>query len=339
MIVAMLLVGCTSAAVVSPPAPPVDWRAFDARRPVDAGPGAPTAKERAAAYAYVGAMSSRNLAALGPMLDVGAHFMSPAFGDARGRDGVVRAHEALFGGFDDRQLDVSRVWRTDSTQMIEWTFRGVFERPFGRMTPTHEPARFRGLTILWTSDDGAITDIHVYFDESAILVRSDAGAGSGADGVGPSADTGTMDGGDGPRFFDQAGSLTERLDLECVRASLDALEQNRERDYLSATTDDVELFPGGPEKSVRGKEALAGYVRALHKSIGQLDTTIENAWAIGDFVIVEYDMAGELVGPIGNVPADGRVIRLHVVDVVELAGARMKRIWRYDDPAELRPNR
>ena len=70
--------------------------------------------------------------------------------------------------------------------------------------------------------------------------------------------------------------LAERLDLECVRASLDALEQNRDKDYLSAATDDVELFPGGREKVVRGKDGLLGFIRALHKSIGQLDTTIEN---------------------------------------------------------------
>ena len=98
-------------------------------------------KERAVVEAYVGAVSSRNLAALGPMLDVGAHFMSPAFGDARGREGVVHAHEALFGAFEDRQLDVSRVWRTDSAQMVEWTFRGVLDRPFGRMPASHEPAQ------------------------------------------------------------------------------------------------------------------------------------------------------------------------------------------------------
>lgn len=333
--VAMLLVGCTSAAVVSPPAPPVDWQAFDARRTVDAGPGGPTAKERAAAEAYVGALSSRNLEALGPMLDSGAHFMFPGFGGARGREAVVRAHQALFGAFEDRQLDVSRVWRTDDAQMIEWTFRGVLERPFGRIAPTHEPSRFRGLTLLWTNDDGAITDIHTYFDESAIGDRSDAGA-AGGEAEAPAAQA---DGGDGPQFFERSGSLTERLDLECVRSSLDALEQNRDADYVSSATDDVELFPGGREKALRGKDALLGYVRALHKSIRQLDTTIENVWAIADFVIVEYEMAGEQVGPIGGVPADGRVVSLHVADVVQLTSGRMNRIWRYDDPAELRPDR
>jgi hypothetical protein len=335
MIVTMLLVGCTSAALVSPPAPPVDWQAFDARRPIDASPGGPTARERAAAEAYVRVLSSGNLAALGPMLDAGANFMFPGFGGARGREAVVRAHEDIFGAFDDRQLDVSRVWRTDSTQTIEWTFRGVLERPFGRVRPTHEPSAFRGLTLLWTNDDGAIIDIHTYFDESAIRGRGDAGLSADE----ASAPATPADGGDGPQFFDQSGSLAERLDLECVRSSLDALEQNRDGDYVSSATDDVELFPGGRGKALHGKEALLGYVRALHKSIGQLDTTIENVWAIADFVIVEYDMSGEQVGPIGGIPADGRVIRLHVADVVELRSSRMKRIWRYDDPAELRPDR
>ena len=197
------------------------------------------------------------------------------------RGGGAGLHEDLFGAFEDRQLDVSRVWRTGTAQMIEWTFRGVLERLVGPVAPNHRAARFRGLTILWTNDDGAITDVHVYFDEGAIVTGSDAGAAAVPDGEGLGGAS-AADGG-GPQFFDQSGSLAERLDLECVRASLDALEQNRDADYLSATTDDVELFPGGREKAVRGKEALLAYVRGLHKSIRQLDTTIENVWAIADF--------------------------------------------------------
>ncbi len=338
----MLLIGCTTGAVVSPPPAPVDWHAFDVRRSVDGAAGAPTPKERAIAERYAGALSSDGFAGLGAMLDPAAHFVFPGAADAQGRDAVVRAHEALFGAFDSRVVALTRVWRTDSTQVLEWTFRGKGDRPFGGAPATHAAVDFPGLTILWTKDEGLISDLHVYFDVASLegQLRPGSGGAPSAVDAGPLASAGLAVPTPGvlpeARVFEQIGSGQEQRNVASVRSVLDALEQNREADYLAAMSDDVELTRTARAKPLRGKADLLAHFRAMHAAIRMLDTTVENAWGVGDFAIVEYALAGEQRGPVDGIPARrDAVIRLHVVDVVRLEGGKVASIWRYDNPKEL----
>jgi hypothetical protein len=74
----------------------------------------------------------------------------------------------------------------------------------------------------------------------------------------------------------------------------------------------------------------------MHKAIGQLDTTVDNAWGVGPFSIVEYSIAGEQLASIGWVPAQrDKVIRLQLVDICETTGGKVARVWRYDNPVQI----
>src|SRR5215510_14397449 len=97
-----------------PPPPPVDWQSLERRPPSDTSTEKATEKERAAAELYAKALTT-DFAQLAAMLDEDAHF---SFGDrdTRGRDRVVRAHDELFGAFDQRRFALSRVLRTDRSQ-------------------------------------------------------------------------------------------------------------------------------------------------------------------------------------------------------------------------------
>ena len=51
---------------------------------------------------------------------------------------------------------------------------------------------------------------------------------------------------------------------------------------------------------------------------------------------MEYSITGEQLAPIGWVPLQrDRVVRLHAVDVNEVRNAKIARVWRYDNPAEM----
>src|SRR5258706_13210388 len=118
---------CSAGTVGPPPAPPVDWHAFDVHRPKPATT-TPTAKERALAEGYALALASPGEAQLASRLDDDAHFAFPGMADARGREQVVKAHELLFGPFDERRVTTTRVWHTDSIQTLEWVLTGVHVR-------------------------------------------------------------------------------------------------------------------------------------------------------------------------------------------------------------------
>jgi ketosteroid isomerase-like protein len=326
-----LLVACSGETVAQPPPAPVDWRSLQARPSVDAGAHTPTAKERAVAESYTAALESPGFGQLAAGLDDDARLAFPGMNDAHGRDAVIRAHDLLFGAFDQRKFATSRVWRTDSQQSVEWTMTGTQAHDWMGVTAAHKAVACKGLTILWTKDDGSITDVHVYFDVAVVKAQLGAGPKELVNLPRPSA----VEAAAGPQVFEQTGAPGENDNVASVRASLDAFENNNLPGYLAAMTDDVEVYVSERAQPLRGKDDARAYYRTMHKAIGQLDTTIANAWGIAQFAVVEYDIAGEQLGPIGWIPARrDNVVRFHVVDVVEVRDGKIARVWRYDNPAE-----
>jgi ketosteroid isomerase-like protein len=248
----------------------------------------------------------------------------------------VRAHEGLFGAFDGRRFALTRVWRTAGAQAVEWTMSGVQARDWMTVAAIQKPVTFKGITLVWTKDDGTISEVHVYFDVAT--VKAQLGAGP-LDAKAPppkelaSLPAPAMPSGP-PEFFDQGTQAAENVAV--VRTALDALENTDENAYVDQMTEDGEIHSLERAEPLRGKEERRAYFHMLHKSIAQLDTTIANGWSVGPYAIVEYWIAGDQIAPIGWAPVQrDRVVRLHVVDVDEIRNGKIARVWRYDNPAEI----
>jgi hypothetical protein len=332
------LAACSAERVAQPPPPPVDWQSF-VRASADAGPSVPTAKESTVAEQYAQALSTPEGTKLGALFDDDAHFAFPGREDAQGRDAVVREHGVLFGSFEPRRFATSRIWRTASQQMAEWTMSGVQAREWLGLPATQKPVSIRGITLLWTKDDGRISDCHVYFDVAAVRVL----LGSPPDGRSASAAAtkrGELSGVTAPSTPSGPPQYIDRkeADLDNVatmRGALDALESN-EGAYVDALTDDVEVHTLERAEPARGKEEARAYFKAMHKAIAQLDTTMRNGWNVAQFGIVEYTIEGEQRGSLGWIPPQhDAVIRLHVVDVDEIRDGKIARVWRFDNPSEV----
>ena len=135
--------------------------------------------------------------------------------------------------------------------------------------------------------------------------------------------------------YEQAANPEETANVAQVRTMLDALENNVSA-YLASMSDDIEVSTLERLQPARGKEDARAYYKALHKTVGELDTSIRNAWGIGQFVIVEYLIMGEQRGPIGWIPVQhDTVLKLTVVDVMEMRERKIARAWRYDNPSEI----
>jgi ketosteroid isomerase-like protein len=326
----LLVAGCSAETVAQPPPPPVNWSALAPRPLPEAGADFVSARERELPSTYAAALGSEKLAQLGPMLDDDAHFASPGMEDGHGKGSVVHAHEALFGAFDQRKVTVGRVLRTPTQQTIEWTMNATHARDWMGVAATHKPVAFKGATLLWTKDDGSVADVHVYVDVA--VVKAQLGVGPKELLALPPATPPTAP----PQVIEKTGSGEEDMNLRAVRASLEALESNDEAAYLSTMADDVEVNTAERVAPAHGKADAKAYFKAMHKAIGQLDTTADSAIGIGSFVVVEYSIAGEQMGPVGWIPAQrDKVIRLQTVDVVEVHAGKLARIWRYDDPAQI----
>lgn len=324
VVASLLVVACSSETVARPPPPPVNWQSLEARpAAVDAGRLTATNKERVAGDAYLKALASPGCTALGHLLDDDVHFAFAGYNDVHGRETVIRVHDGRLGAFEGRTFVATRGFLTDNSHAIEWTMTGTHNA-------THQPVTIRGLTLLWTKDDGSLSDIHLYFDEA--LVNAQLGTGPKAlFGLSvPSAPSSPA------QSFEQARSLEEGTNVATVRASLEAFEEKAEAAYLATMTDDVEVSTLESAKPARGKNEARGYFRAMHKAIAQLDTGIDNIWGFNTFVVVEYHVVGEQRGPLGFVPAQkDNLLKLSVVDVIEMQGGKIARVWRYDNPFQI----
>ncbi|HXX68887.1 MAG TPA: nuclear transport factor 2 family protein [Polyangiaceae bacterium] len=192
------------------------------------------------------------------------------------------------------------------------------------MSPTRRAVAFDRFAVLATRQDGAVSDLHVYFDVASVeaeLGRSASdphAASSAASPAGP------------PQVAWQSGSSDEMHNAAVVCRWLDAVDSIDRAAYLACLSEDVELTTPQSPQPARGKEAAAKGFEAIHRQLAELETRIDAVWAIGDFVAVEYSITGEQTAPIGWVPlARDRVVRLQVADVAELHDGRITRVWRY----------
>ncbi len=329
MLTAILELACSEERVAPPPAPPVNWNPPRMSLAQRTGPVSATAMEHAVEAAYMKALSEPSFDQLGRLFDEDAHFAFTSTSDAHGRSRIVAAHDALFGAFDQRKFTTSRVWFTDSSQVLEWTMTGVQARNWMGISAANKPVAIKGLSLIWTKDDGSITDVHIYFDVAVVKAQLGVGVESLLGLPLPQLSAGAR------QDCEQTGGPEETANVARVHTLLDALENNMSA-YLAAMSDDVEVSTLERSQPARGKEDARAYYKAMHKAVGELDTSIRNAWGIGPFVIAEYFIMGEQRGSLGWIPVQhDTVLKLTVVDVMEMRERKIARVWRYDNPSEI----
>jgi hypothetical protein len=321
---------CSSETVAMWPPPPVHFMAGPGVASTSS-PVTPTDKERGLADAYLKALSSPGFVGLDSIVDEQGRIALGAR-NTHGRERVLKVHEDAFGAFDQRHFFTNRVWLTDSThpldaQAFEWTMTGVQARVWLGIAPTLKPVVIKGLTLIWTNDDGIISDLHVYFDEGMVRAQLGSGPPELQKLPLPSADAGTHE------VFERTGTAEENANVGVARAMIQALEADKESDFMSTLDDNVQVFTSDHAEPTRGKNAARQYFRTLRGSIHHLDTVVENAWGTGSFAVVEYAITGLQQAPLPRVTfAADRPLHTQFVDIAELKGGRMVRIWRYSDP-------
>jgi hypothetical protein len=107
-------------------------------------------------------------------------------------------------------------------------------------------------------------------------------------------------------------------------------------------SDGAEIYTLQSPQPLRAPDDVRKYFRATHKAIGQLDTIVNNSWGVAEFAVVEYDLDGEQLGPfswiplLANAPSrNTQVAHFDLVDVCEIRGGKIARIWRYDTPGQM----
>jgi ketosteroid isomerase-like protein len=319
----VIAMACSPEAVTRPPPPPVNWASLEARPPADAAVASVTQQERAIAALYLKALSTSDNAALGGLFADEVHFTMAGRETTAvyGRAAVTTAHEQLFTGVQPRAFAATRVLLTDRSQSIEWTLTG-------KDRATGKPIGIRGATLITTSDDGTLSDLHLYFDQALLQAQV-----SGQPAVLAALPLATAPSSP-PLVVEQANSADERSAVTAVTRWFDDLDQN-ENAYANTATDDIEITTQQSAAPATGKRALRAYFEMMHRTISGLDSQLDNAVGIGPFVIVTYHIVGTQRAKYLYVPVKDPVIKLYLLDVIELHNGKIARLWRYEDPIQI----
>ena len=140
----------------------------------------------------------------------------------------------------------------------------------GASRPTHKAVVIKGLTLLWTKDDGSITDVHIYFDVAV------AKASSGSDRRSSSRCPAHRQPPGPPQVYEQAGTPDEKTSVRSRGRRSTPSRTTTRRPTSTRRPTTRSLHARARAARARARTPRGRTSRRCDKSIGQLDTTIDN---------------------------------------------------------------
>jgi ketosteroid isomerase-like protein len=99
------------------------------------------------------------------------------------------------------------------------------------------------------------------------------------------------------------------------------------------TTDFVVWGSDSPAEGGRGPEYVKEDATALRAAF-TIDLTHDLIVAEDDKVVIHWTLRGEHVGPLGEMAATNKKVRVSGIDIFRIAGDRLAELWQYwDQPA------
>jgi hypothetical protein len=339
------LAGCGSSDVNQPSPPPVDPRIYQQAALRAAVPQRSAFEtERESIEAFGRALTSGETKAIAPLVDPDGDFSFPGMQEVSDRDGMVKALDDLFGAFSGRKYAASRVFQVGETAIVEWAMLAVHSGDWMGVKATQKSVGIKGITLYTFNLNGLINDVHVYFDVGAVLAQLGAGP-KGVEVPAPPTLAAT------PMVVVAGGTPEEKSHVITVNASWDALESKNEAGYLAPMADTIEVLRLDKTAPQIGKEGRKRFFQRITHGLSSLTQTPLNAWGIGPYVVEEYSITGVHSGKLTEGPPSGHAVRLHAVDVSEIAdtgaglgdggaagapsSAKIVRTWTYSNSLEL----
>ncbi|MFJ8197826.1 ester cyclase [Streptomyces sp. NPDC096152] len=115
---------------------------------------------------------------------------------------------------------------------------------------------------------------------------------------------------------------------------------NRDYDSIAgAVAPDCTLIDEGSGRTLEGPEGFTQLAKALFEAMPDGKFTLDHLTAQGDTVVIEYTGSGTQTGDlrlnVGTVPATGRPVTVHAVDVYEVKNGKVQEARAYLDSGSI----
>lgn len=126
---------------------------------------------------------------------------------------------------------------------------------------------------------------------------------------------------------------------ELIRSSYDAWN-NRDFDFMEEhVLPDVTMTMMGSGQVLQGMDGVRTYGEQWAQAFPDGTATVDTLIAQGDHVVVEFTgrgtHTGTLTTPMGDIPATGRSVTLHFLDIYEFSGDKVRAQRTYLDTGSL----
>ncbi len=305
-------------ATMAPPPPPPT-----AETPLPPPPKPPMADMQKAALATAAAaLNGHDASKLASCYADGAVIRVAGLNEVNGKDEIVKNMQEWFDTFSNVKVGFSHVWIVGDVVVAEWVLTGTYTGDLFGVKGKDQPIGHLGLSVLWFDQDGHVKEEHRYGDLGAVMQQVTKKTGPALPTL-PS----TLE------MQVATGSADETSRLDLAKSVYGTIEKKSEADFVSKLTDDVEYE--GHLGKVKGKAEAKKFFQALTHGFSDARFDVSNAWAAGDFAIVEYTLNGVNKGPLLGTPPTGRPISVHAVDVVKIADGKIARASTYSNGLEL----
>ncbi|AKU93900.1 hypothetical protein AKJ09_00564 [Labilithrix luteola] len=243
---------------------------------------------------------------------------------ARGRDSIEARYRRSFDAFSDFTAAPSRIFVTGDVAIVEWSWRGTHTGDLGPAKATHEPTGAAAVDVLWFAADGRVEVLHSYCDWNTVLAH----VGASPARVRPIPDLATR-----PLIVTNGGEA-EPQNLAMARTMLGAWEKKSVSDFVQHLADDETWDDLTQAETIRGKPASKQLFADWIKAFPDAKTDTMNAWAIGDFVIVEGTFSGTHQGAFAGIPPTKKSLHVHGIDILQFDDGKIVKGWSYTNGLE-----
>ncbi len=240
-----------------------------------------------------------------------------------GREALEKSHTRLFTDVPDVAYGIVRVLMKGDQAAMEWIANGTNT---GGEKPTGKKAGFRAATIMWFDADGNIKQSHSYVDGATIAMQMGKLPGK------PRAIP-VMPSGDAPWVM--ATPADDALADKAKAMWPTSWPKHDKKAYDASITDDFMHEDLAMPNDFSGRKAALAEFDMYDKAVPDLKITVDNAWAAGGVVVMEFSFGGTQKGALGPIKATGKPFTVHGIDFDAMTGDKMSKATSYTNGIEL----
>jgi steroid delta-isomerase-like uncharacterized protein len=270
--------------------------------------------------AYMEGMNAHDSKKMAALYAETATFKSPGFPDGNGRASIEKGVSGLFAGLPDLKVAPAHIFNKGEVTVVHMAMTGTHKGDMGPIKATTKATGWEAVSVLWWNEEGQIKEEHQYWNMGTMMsqIGMSKEKAPGIPTLAAKAET-----------FTSSGSDAEAKNPAALKAFYGAFEAKKAADFTSLMSDTSEWTDNMMPTSSKGTKEAKKYFDSALVGFPDAKMTVNNQWAIGDFVITENTFSGTNNGPFMGAKATKKTVSMQGVDIIMMKDGKIAKGWSF----------